>query len=91
MGYNVPAGVDREHHLIVAHEVTNVGNDRARLAHMAKQTKATLKVDQLDVVADRGYFASAEILTCEEAGITVTLPKPTTSVTAGVIRPISAD
>jgi hypothetical protein len=36
-------------------------------------------VEKLDAVADRGYFNSEEILTCEEAGITVTLPKPMTS------------
>ena len=79
VGYNVQAAVDTKHHLIVAHEVTNVGTDRSQLSHMAKQTKAVLKADKLDVVADRGYFSSDEILACEEAGITVTLPKPMTS------------
>jgi transposase len=79
VGYNVQAAVDTAHHLIVTHEVTNVGNDRAQLSAMAKQTKAVLAVDELDVVADRGYFDSEEILACEEAGITVTLPKPMTS------------
>ena len=34
---------------------------------------------KLDAVADRGYFDSEEILACENAGITVTLPKPMTS------------
>jgi transposase len=79
VGYNVQAAVDTRHHLIVAHEVTNVGTDRSQLSAMAKQTKAALKADTLDVVADRGYFNSAEILACDEAGITVTLPKPLTS------------
>ncbi len=91
VGYNVQAAVDCEHHLIVAHEVTNVGNDRAQLAHMAKQTKATLKVDKLDVVADRGYFASEEILACAAAGITVTLPKPMTSGSKAKGRFVKAD
>jgi transposase len=79
VGYNVQVAVDTKHHLIVTHEVTNVGTDRAQLAQMAKQTKATLETATLDVVADRGYFSSEEILACETAGITVTLPKPQTS------------
>ena len=79
VGYNVQVAVDTEHHLIVTHEVTNVGTDRSQLAHVAKETKAALEANTLDVVADRGYFSSEEILACEEAGITVTLPKPMTS------------
>jgi hypothetical protein len=59
--------------------VTNVGSDRAQLAHMAKSTKATLESTNLDVIADRGYFSGEEILECDKAGITVTLPKPMTS------------
>jgi hypothetical protein len=78
VGYNVQVAVDTEHHLIVTHEVTNSGSDRAQLANMAKQAKAVLKTETLDAVADRGYF-STEILACHEAGITVTLPKPMTS------------
>ena len=79
VGYNVQAAVDIKHHLIVAHDVTNVGTDRAQLSNMAQHTKAVLETDALDVVADRGYFSSEEILACDEAGITVTLPKPLTS------------
>jgi len=79
VGYNVQAAVDTEHHLIVAHAVINVGNDRAQLSSMAKQAKATLGVEKLDVVADRGYFDSQEILACDRADIAVTLPKPLTS------------
>jgi len=79
VGYNVQVAVDTEHHLIITHEVTNVGSDRAQLSHMAKEAKATLQVESLDAVADRGYFSGEEILACENAGITVTLPKPMTS------------
>ena len=35
--------------------------------------------DRLEVVADRGYFSSEQILACQEAGVTATLPKPQTS------------
>ena len=79
VGYNVQVAVETEHHLIVAHEVTNVGSDRAQLAAMAKQAKAALGAETLDAVADRGYYSGEEILACEQAGIAVTLPKPMTS------------
>ena len=79
VGYNVQVAVETEHHLIVAHEVTNDGCDRAQLAAMGQEAKAVLEVDQLDAVADRGYWDSEEILACDRAGVTVTLPKPMTS------------
>jgi hypothetical protein len=79
VGYNVQSSVDTKHHLIVAHEVTNKGSDRSQLFAIAKQTKVALQVDKLEVVADRGYFNSREILACLEDNITVTLPKPQTS------------
>jgi transposase len=79
VGYNVQVAVDTENHLIVTHEVTNVGSDRSQLATVAKDAKAVLQTEKLEAVADRGYFSSEEILACEEAGITVTLPKPMTS------------
>jgi len=79
VGYYVQVAVETEHHLIVTHEVTNTGSDRAQLANIATQAKAVLQTDKLEAVADRGYFNSPEILACHEAGITVTLPKPLTS------------
>jgi hypothetical protein len=63
----------------VTHEVTNTGSDRSQLANVAKQVKAVLQAETLEAVADRGYFNGEEILACEQAGITVTLPKPMTS------------
>ena len=79
VGYNVQVAVDIKRHLIVTHEVTNVGTDRSQLSPMAMAAKAVLAVENLDAVADRGYFSGEEILACERAGITVTLPKPMTS------------
>ena len=76
VGYNVQVAVDTRHHLIITHEVTNVGTDRSQLAQVAKETKVMLETKSLDVVADRGYFSGEKILACEQAGITVTLPKP---------------
>jgi transposase len=79
VGYNVQVAVDAEHHLIVAHEVTNVGHDRGQLANMAGQTKAAMGSGQIEVLADRGYFDSEEILACESLGATPFLPRPLTS------------
>ncbi len=79
VGYNVQAAVETNHHLIVAHDVVQTGSDRAQLAPMAAKAKAALGVDELDVVADRGYFSAEQILECAEADVTPTLPKPQTS------------
>jgi len=79
VGYNVQTAVDAEHHLIVAHEVTNTGSDRHQLYHMAQQAKEAIGSETLEVVADRGYFTSEEILACEQSKITTYLPKPQTS------------
>ncbi len=79
VGYNVQTAVDAKHHLIVAHEVTNVGNDRTQLANMAGQAKAAMGADTLDVLADRGYFSGEEVLACEPLGVTPYVPKPLTS------------
>jgi transposase len=79
VGYNVQVAVDIKNHLIVTHEVTNVGSDRAQLANMGRQAREALGVDKLEAVADRGYYNSTEIKACDDAGVTVTLPKPMTS------------
>ena len=79
VGYNVQVAVDTKHHLIVAHEVTNVGHDRHQLTNMATRAKDAMAVTELHAVADRGYFSSQEILGCKQAGIVPTLPKPANS------------
>jgi transposase len=79
VGYNVQTAVDATHHLIVAHEVTNHGSDRAQLSNMAGQAKTEMGVEALDVLADRGYFSSEEVLACGPLGVTPYMPKPLTS------------
>ena len=79
VGYNVQTAVDAQHHLIVDHEVTNIGSDRGQLAVMAHRARTVMEVEHLEVVADRGYFSGEEIVACEEAGITAYVPRPQTS------------
>jgi len=82
VGYNVQTAVDAEHHLIVTHEVTNVGSDRDQLYKMAEKAREAMGTEELTVVADRGYFKSEEILACDEAGIVPIVPKSMTSTAA---------
>jgi transposase len=79
VGYNVQTAVDAKHHLIVAHEVTNIGSDRGQLTSMAKQAQEAMGTEELTAVADRGYFNGEEILASHEAGINVMVPKTVTS------------
>ena len=79
VGYNVQTAVDAEHHLIVAHEVTNVGNDRAQLHKMACAAGQTMGTQGLQAFADRGYFSGPQLKACEDASITAFVPKPMTS------------
>ena len=79
VGYNVQAAVDAKSHLIVAHEVTNVGSDRSQLTKMATAARDEMGLDQLQAIAARGYFSSNEIKATLDAGITPLVPKPMTS------------
>jgi len=79
VGYNVQTSVETQHHLIVAHEVTNLGYDRTQLAKMALQSREALAVKDMEAIADRGYYKGPEILTCVQAGITPSVPKTMTS------------
>jgi transposase len=79
VGYNVQTAVDTKHHMIVTHEVTNVGHDREQLSPMAKKTCDAIDEKDLTVFADRGYYKGEQILDCEQAGIKTLVPKPQTS------------
>ena len=79
VGYNVQMAVDAEHHLIVAHEVTNIGSDRAQLTSMGQQALDATGCEEITVLADRGYYSGDEVLACEGTGILPCIPKTQTS------------
>jgi len=79
VGYNVQVAVDTKHHMVVTHEVTNIGHDRSQLSPMAEQARAAIGTEEIKAVADRGYFSGEEIRACDDAKITTYLPKPQTS------------
>src|ERR1700693_4288810 len=71
--------LDTRHHLLVGHEMPNIGSDRSQLSDMTEQARAAIGSEAVEAVADRGYYKGKEIVACEQAGITVYLPKPMTS------------
>jgi hypothetical protein len=79
VGYNVQMAVDARHHLIAAHEVTNVGSDRSQLHPMALAARDAMGKNKLKALADRGYYFGEQIKSCKDAGITALVPKPDTS------------
>jgi len=79
VGYNVQTAVDTKNHMIVAHEVTNVGHDRSQLSEMSERAREAIGSKSLSALADRGYFSGEQILKCGQAGITALVPKPLTS------------
>ena len=79
VGYNVQIAVDAEHHLIVAHEVTNIGADRAQLAAMGGKARDAMECEEVTVLADRGYYNGEEVLACEGTGVLPYVPKTHTS------------
>ena len=79
VGYNVQTAVDTKNHLIVTHEVTNVGSDRQQLKKMAEAAREALGTEKLTAIADRGYYNGEQIKACEDAGIVPLIPKSFTS------------
>jgi transposase len=79
VGYNVQTAVETEHHLIIAHEVTNHVGDRGQLPKMAAKAKDALGFDEIDVIADKGYFRSPDLLAYHDMGINALVPKSDTS------------
>jgi hypothetical protein len=77
--YNVQTVVDAKHKLILEHEVTNEATDQGHLSEMALRAQERLGVEEMEVVADMGYFDGAEVKKCVEAGITPYIAKPSTS------------
>jgi transposase len=88
VGYNVQVAVDSKHKLIVEQQVTNQVVDMGLLTSTAEPAKEILGVEQIAVVADRGYFKIEDIEACKKAGMQPYVPRPQrgSSVKAGLFR-----
>ena len=76
VGYNIQIAVDTKHKLIAEQQVHNKVSDLGLLTETANAARENLGVDQIDVVADRGYYKIEDIEDCEAAGVTPYVPKP---------------
>lgn len=85
--YNVQTVVDSKHKLIIDHEVTNEATDSAQLSLMSKRAKEILGTDELEVLADKGYYNAVEIKECVDNGITPYIPEPASTVPRDVNIP----
>jgi len=84
VSYNVQIAVDSKHKLIADFAVKNEGNDLNCLAEMAQGAQQELGVEQLKVCADRGYYNTAQIKVCEDAGVEVHMERPQPGQTADI-------
>jgi hypothetical protein len=87
----VQSVVETKHHLIVAHEVTNLGYDREALSMMAHAAKDVMASEEIEAIADKGYYSGEEIVAAEQAGVAVTVSKPNTSNAGAMGRFDKAD
>jgi transposase len=76
VGYNIQIAVDAKNKMIVEQAVTNQVVDMGLLAQTAEPARAILDVENIDVVADRGYFKIEDIEACENVGLTPYVPRP---------------
>ena len=75
MAYNSQIVVDDKFKFIVATDISSKGNDTQQLHNMAKETKENLELDNLDIVADTGYYSAKEFKKCDEDNINAIVPQ----------------
>jgi hypothetical protein len=76
VGYNIQVAVDAKNKMIVEQQVSNQVVDMGLLTETAEPAREILDAENIDVVADKGYFKIEDIEACEKAGMTPYVPKP---------------
>ena len=69
VSYNAQAAVDSKHKLVVATHTIN-RNDRNALSDIAKEAKSNLQVNDMTIIADKGYHNARELQDCKDNNIT---------------------
>lgn len=84
VGYNVQIAVDSKHNLIAEQQVYTDVTDVGLLAETAVAARENLAVEEIDAVADRGFYKIGDMEACEAAGVTPYVPKPVRSPSKGL-------
>ena len=79
VGYNVQTAVETEHHLIIAHEVTNHVVRSRTAAEDGGEGQGGARLREIEVIADTGYYRGADLLACRDIGVTALAPRTNTS------------
>lgn len=74
--YNVQTVVDSKHSLIADCEVTNNPTDHGQLSIMGKRAKEVFQTEELEVLADKGYYSTNDLIECEKANLKTYVAKP---------------
>jgi transposase len=83
VSYNVQTTVDAKHKLVVDFKVTQKPNDLGELDNMALRAKKVLNIDELEALADKGYYKVEDLKKCVEHGVTPYVSKQIQSNTTG--------
>lgn len=69
IAYNVQSVVDDQHNLIVHFEATNEKDDNA-LSQTSQKAMEEMQIEEVEVLADKGYHTGSELKDCAKSGIT---------------------
>lgn len=76
IAHNVQIAVDNKEHLVVAVDVTSSPADQGQLSNMAIKAKEELGVEEITVLADKGYWKGEDLKNCENNGIEAIISAP---------------
>lgn len=76
ISHNVQIAVDNKTDLVVEIDVTSSPADQRQLSNMAIKSKKDLNVEELTVLADKGYWNGEELKKCEENNIRAIVSSP---------------
>jgi len=73
--YNIQTAADSKHSIIIDFDTINEG-DQCQLSTMSCKAKQVLEVEEIIVLADKGYHTGKELQVCEAAHITTIVAYP---------------